>query len=220
MILLIDNYDSFVHNLARYFQRLGQETRVMRNDAIDVASVRRLNPQAIVLSPGPCTPDLAGASLDIVRSLAYEKPMLGVCLGHQTIAAAFGAQIIRSGEPMHGRTSKVEHQQTGLFVGLPNPMIACRYHSLTIDENSLNPKFDVPARVADGTIMSIAHRELPLFGVQFHPESILTIGGFHILENFLRSAKLECKRAVDVLDGELLSSHKLPTPLPNTPVTF
>ncbi|HQU46362.1 MAG TPA: aminodeoxychorismate/anthranilate synthase component II, partial [Pirellulales bacterium] len=143
MILLIDNYDSFVYNLARYFERLGQATLVVRNDAIDVTGVRALRPDALVLSPGPCAPEQAGASLDLVRSLHAELPVLGVCLGHQTIAAALGGRVVRADEPVHGRASQVFHTGRGVFAGLPNPMWACRYHSLVVRESSLPPVLHV-----------------------------------------------------------------------------
>jgi len=190
MILLIDNYDSFVHNLARYFQRLGHETRVVRNDAIDAAGVRALRPDALVLSPGPCTPERAGCSIDLVRSLHEELPILGVCLGHQAIAAALGGQVVRSTEPVHGRASDVFHEGRGIFAGLPNPFRACRYHSLIVDEPTLPDNLKVTARTADGVVMALAHRELPVIGVQFHPESILTEAGYDLLSAFLDLADL------------------------------
>lgn len=162
MILLIDNYDSFVHNLARYFERLGRETRVVRNTAIDAAGVRALQPEAIVLSPGPCTPQKAGCSLEIVRSMHAETPILGVCLGHQTIAEAFGARIVRAAEPVHGRSSPIRHDGRGVFEGLASPLEACRYHSLCVDESTLPDCLEVSARLDDGQIMALRHRELPL----------------------------------------------------------
>jgi anthranilate synthase/aminodeoxychorismate synthase-like glutamine amidotransferase len=188
MLLLIDNYDSFVHNLARYFQRLGQETLVVRNDAIDVGQVRRLRPDAIVLSPGPCTPNQAGASLELVRALHTELPMLGVCLGHQIIAQALGGAIVRAPAPVHGQTSAIEHDGTGLFNDLPSPLTVCRYHSLVVDAASLPERLQPTATTQDGLIMAVEHKDAPLFGVQFHPESILTEGGYELLANFLRLA--------------------------------
>ncbi len=185
MILLIDNYDSFVHNLARYFRRLGQETVVHRNDAIDVGAVRAMQPQAIVLSPGPCTPNETGCCLDVVRELHAELPILGVCLGHQAIAAALGGSVVRATEPMHGRASDIHHDGQDLFAGLPNPLRGCRYHSLVVDESSLPSCLRVSARTADGIVMAIQHRELPVVGLQFHPESILTNGGDALLAGFL-----------------------------------
>jgi anthranilate synthase component II len=190
MILLIDNYDSFVYNLARYFERLGHTTCVVRNTAIDVAEVESRRPAAIVLSPGPCTPDHAGCTLELVRRLYARVPLLGVCLGHQTIAAALGGRVIRAKEPMHGRTSLVHHRGRGLFAGLPNPLVGCRYHSLVVDEASLPESLEVTARADDGTVMAIEHRTLPVVGLQFHPESILTDHGYRLLAAFLRSAGL------------------------------
>jgi anthranilate synthase/aminodeoxychorismate synthase-like glutamine amidotransferase len=191
MILLIDNYDSFAHNLARYFERLGQQVTTVRNDAIDVAAVRDLRPAAIVISPGPCTPREAGASLEIVRALHAELPMLGVCLGHQVIAEALGGRVVRAAVPMHGQTSAVRHDGSGIFAGLPSPMIAARYHSLVADPKSLPPTLRATARTDDGVIMALEHIERPVFGVQFHPESILTQNGYHLLANFLRLAGVD-----------------------------
>jgi len=190
VILLIDNYDSFVHNLARYFRQLGQATVVLRNDAVGIHDVLAMQPEAIVLSPGPCTPNEAGCSLDIVRHFQHTIPILGVCLGHQTIAAALGARIVRAGEPMHGRTSEVLHDGTGIFADLPSPLTACRYHSLVVEESSLPECLEVSARTADGTVMALRHPEVPLVGVQFHPESILTTGGYSLIASFLRLAGL------------------------------
>lgn len=187
MLLIIDNYDSFVHNLARHFERLRQRTVVVRNDAIDVAAVRRLAPAAIILSPGPCAPDQAGVGLQLVRALHREIPMLGVCLGHQTIAQALGGRIIRAEEPMHGRDSPVRHDGESVFRGLPSPFRAGRYHSLVVDPASLPVCLRVTAQADDGAIMGIAHRALPVAGVQFHPESILTDCGHDLLKNFLEA---------------------------------
>lgn len=191
MILLIDNYDSFVHNLARYFRRLGTETRVVRNDALDVAVIRELNPQAIVISPGPCTPAEAGCSLDVVREFGGTTPVLGVCLGHQAIGAALGGKIVRAKQPMHGRSSVIQHHRAGLFENLPSPLTVGRYHSLVIDPDSLPADLQVTATTKDGTIMALAHQTHLTFGVQFHPESILTEGGYQLLANFLRLAGIE-----------------------------
>ena len=190
MILLIDNYDSFVYNLARYFERLGHTTRVVRNTAIDVEGVQSLAPAAMVLSPGPCTPERAGCSLELVRQLHTRLPLLGICLGHQTIAAALGGRVVRAKEPVHGRTSLVHHNGRGLFAGLPNPLVGCRYHSLAVDEAALPDSLEVTARTDDGTVMAIGHRTLPVFGLQFHPESILTDCGYPLLAAFLRLAGL------------------------------
>ena len=190
MLLLIDNYDSFVHNLARYFAELGCETRVVRSDAVTVAEVRELAPAAIVISPGPCTPREAGVSVALIRELAPSVPMLGVCLGHQAIAAALGGQVIRADEPVHGRTSWVRHDGRRLFKGLPNPLRATRYHSLIVDEVTLPSDLIVTARTEDGVPMALEHERWPLFGVQFHPESVLSQCGRSLLGNFLSLAGL------------------------------
>lgn len=198
MILLIDNYDSFVHNLARYFRRLGQETVVVRNDAVRLDEIPQLRPRAIVLSPGPCTPHEAGCSLQLVQRFHTTIPMLGVCLGHQTLAAALGGRIVRAPEPMHGRISQVFHDGRDLFDGLPNPFPACRYHSLVVDEACLPPCLSVTARTSGGVVMALQHRELPLVGLQFHPESIVTSHGYVLLARFL----LRCGETVpEVLPG-------------------
>jgi anthranilate synthase/aminodeoxychorismate synthase-like glutamine amidotransferase len=190
VILLIDNYDSFVHNLARYLAELGQATRVVRNDAVTVAAIRAERPGAIVVSPGPCTPSEAGVSIEVIRSLGASIPILGVCLGHQAIAAALGGRVIRAREPVHGRTSLVHHEASGLFAGMPNPLRAMRYHSLIVEEATLPDSLRITARTADGAPMALVHREWPLFGVQFHPESILTQSGHRLLSNFLDAAGL------------------------------
>ena len=218
MILLIDNYDSFVHNLARYFQRLGQETEVVRNDAISVDAVRSANPDALVLSPGPCTPYEAGNSLELVQQLWRELPILGVCLGHQTIAAAFDTRIVRS-EPMHGRTSEVLHDGQGVFSGFSNPFVACRYHSLVVDELTLPNCLQVSARTADGVVMGIRHDDRPMVGVQFHPESILTEFGCELLANFLRVAGVPSNES-DHIGQELLAPDPPSVVMPVGPVTF
>ncbi len=186
MLLLIDNYDSFVHNLARYFERLGQATRVVRNTEIDARGVAALCPAAVILSPGPCTPRQAGCSLEVVRALHAELPMLGVCLGHQAIAEAFGGRLERANVPMHGRASSIRHNGCGVFAGLPNPLIGGRYHSLAVAEAALPECLEITARSEDGTIMAIQHTALPIVGLQFHPESILTENGFALLANFMR----------------------------------
>lgn len=220
MILLIDNYDSFVFNLARYFERLGQVTHVVRNDAISVAEIGDLSPKAIVLSPGPCTPTEAGVSLEIVTKLHATIPMLGVCLGHQTIAAALGAKVIRANEPMHGRTSPVFHRGEGVLADLPNPFDACRYHSLIVDESTLPTYLAGTAWTGDGTLMAIEHRELPVFGVQFHPEAILTTDGYRLLANFLRRGGLPVAEPLPNLGCEREEPLRPVSPLPVVPVTF
>jgi anthranilate synthase component 2 len=188
VILLIDNYDSFVFNLARYLRELGCDTEVVRNDSVTVDEVRRRRPEAIVLSPGPCTPTEAGICVDLVRALGGETPILGVCLGHQAIAAAYGAAVVRAPEPVHGRTAKVVHNAAGLLAGLPQPLTVGRYHSLIVDEATLPAELEVTCRTSDGLVMGLAHRRHPVFGVQFHPESVLTQAGHQLLRNFLALA--------------------------------
>jgi anthranilate synthase/aminodeoxychorismate synthase-like glutamine amidotransferase len=220
MILLIDNYDSFVHNLARYFQRLGQETLVVRNTEVDAAGVRELQPRAIILSPGPCTPTEAGSSLQVVRELAGQIPILGVCLGHQTIGAAFGASIVRAPEPVHGRAGVIRHNDEGVFAGLPNPLTVGRYHSLVVDPGTLPPELEVTASTEEGVIMALAHRRWPVVGVQFHPESILTQGGYDLLANFLKLAGLESASSLPTIGNELQTPQPRSAALPPGPVTF
>lgn len=188
MILLIDNYDSFVYNLARYLEELGSETLVVRNDAVSVGEAAALQAAAIVISPGPCTPSEAGVSLDLIRELGPRVPLLGVCLGHQAIAQALGGLVVRAPEPVHGRTSLITHHGTRLFSGLPNPLQATRYHSLIVDEATLPADLQIVARTGDGLPMALEHAHWPLYGVQFHPESILTDGGHRLLANFLAAA--------------------------------
>ena len=192
---------------------------VVRNDAIDAAGVRLLKPAAVVLSPGPCTPTEAGCSLDIVRELHRKLPILGVCLGHQAIGQAFGSRVVRAAEPVHGRTSIVRHNGEGLFSGLANPMTACRYHSLVIEREKLPHELAVTATLEDGTIMAIEHRRYPVFGVQFHPESVLTDDGYPLLANFLRLAGSELPRSLDGLVAEMPTQRPAYAP-PLAPVTF
>jgi anthranilate synthase/aminodeoxychorismate synthase-like glutamine amidotransferase len=220
MILLIDNYDSFVHNLARYFERLGHATRVVRSDAIDVAGIERLAPAAVVLSPGPCTPDEAGCSLEVVRQLAGKLPILGICLGHQAIGAALGGRVVRASVPMHGRTSDIFHEGQGVFFGLASPMVGCRYHSLVIDPQSLPENLVVTAWSDDGTIMAVEHRKWPVVGLQFHPESILTDAGFELLAAFLRRAGLTVPQVLPTIESERQEPAATQPPLPSAPVTF
>ncbi len=184
-ILMIDNYDSFTFNLVQYLGELGAELTVKRNDAIDVAAARALKPDAIVLSPGPCTPREAGVCVPMLRELAGEIPMLGVCLGHQCIGEAFGGKVVRAGRLMHGKTSPILHDGKTLFAGLPRPFEAIRYHSLLVERDSLPQCLEVSAWTAEGEIMGLRHKRYPIEGVQFHPESILTRHGKHILRNFL-----------------------------------
>lgn len=220
MILLIDNYDSFVYNLARYCTRLGQPTRVVRNDAVNIDGIRAERPAAIVISPGPCTPREAGISLPVLEQLAGELPILGVCLGHQAIGAAFGARIVRAAEPMHGRASSIVHDGSALFAGIPNPFRAARYHSLVIDPDSLPPVLRATAFTEDGVIMAVQHESLPIAGVQFHPESILTDEGYRLLANFLRMAGLEVAEPIPGYDEEFRQPAAAPAVMPSRPVTF
>ncbi|MEX0710860.1 MAG: aminodeoxychorismate/anthranilate synthase component II [Pirellulales bacterium] len=218
MILLLDNYDSFVHNLARYFERLGQTTLVVRNDAIDAAGVLALAPRAVVLSPGPCAPEQAGCSLQVVRALHTRLPMLGVCLGHQAICEALGGRVTRAVQGVHGDASTVFHTGRGIFAGLPSPIEACRYHSLVVEEQSLPECLEVTARTADGVVMAVEHRDLPVVGVQFHPESILTECGYQLLGAFLRLAGLEVRELPSFASERAEASA--PRRLPDRPVTF
>ncbi len=184
-VLLIDNYDSFVHNLARYVRELGARTRVVRNDAVDVEEIARAAPTHVILSPGPCTPNEAGVSNEVIAVLGATIPVLGVCLGHQCIGAVYGGLVTRAPQPMHGKSSLVFHGGRGIFRGVPSPFLAARYHSLVVDPESVPPALEVLARTADGDVMAVAHRSHPVVGVQFHPESVLTEHGYLILANFL-----------------------------------
>jgi anthranilate synthase/aminodeoxychorismate synthase-like glutamine amidotransferase len=187
MILLIDNYDSFVYNLARYVRELGEEPVVRRHDALTVDDILGLAPTHIIISPGPCSPAEAGISTEVVRRIGPRIPVLGVCLGHQCIGAAYGAEIVRAGRPMHGKTSQILHEGTGLFAGLPSPFLATRYHSLVIAPASVPPDLRVIATSEDGEIMAVQHARDPVYGVQFHPESVLTPEGKRLLANFLHA---------------------------------
>jgi len=190
MLLMIDNYDSFTYNLVQYFGELGADVRVYRNDKITIEEIEALNPDKIVISPGPCTPNEAGISLAVIKHFAGKKPILGVCLGHQSIGQAFGGEIVHASEIMHGKTSPVHHKNTSTFSGLNNPVTATRYHSLVINKDTIPDCFDITAwtQTEDGKldeIMGIQHKTLPIEGVQFHPESILTEQGHELLKNFL-----------------------------------
>ena len=189
MIAVIDNYDSFVFNLAQALGSMGEEIRVFRNDAIDVSGLRALRPDALVLSPGPGRPEDAGITIAAIRELSSSIPTLGVCLGHQAIAAAFGGRVVRAPEPRHGKPSPVEHDHAGLFEGLHSPFQAGRYHSLVAERATLPETLRVTAWTDDGVVMALRHVERPLFGVQFHPESVLTPEGNRLLGNFLRLAR-------------------------------
>ncbi|HET9986598.1 MAG TPA: aminodeoxychorismate/anthranilate synthase component II [Longimicrobiales bacterium] len=185
MVLLIDNYDSFVHNLARYIRELGEQTEVCRNDAIDLDGIAALAPTHIVISPGPCTPREAGISNDAIRAFGARTPTLGVCLGHQCIAWVFGAEVVRAPRPMHGKASPIHHDGRGIFAGIPSPFRAGRYHSLIVPRTDLPRTLELRAVTGADEVMAVAHREFPIWGVQFHPESILTEHGYTLLRNFL-----------------------------------
>lgn len=217
MIVLIDNYDSFVYNLARYVEELGQPAHVLRNDAVTVDEVRELQPAAIILSPGPGRPEDAGICLPLLRETAGTVPILGVCLGHQAIAAAAGGRIIRAPLPVHGQASEVQHCGHPLLAELPRTFAAARYHSLLVDEASLPAALEVIAHTADGLPMAIANREHPVYGVQFHPESVLSTGGHRLLASFLRLAGVQTG---PVPAGDLPAAGRPenwpPTPASNT----
>jgi anthranilate synthase component 2 len=185
MILLIDNYDSFVYNLARYVRELGETPLVRRHDAVTVDDVLDLAPSHIIISPGPCSPREAGISTELVRRAGERIPILGVCLGHQCIGAAYGGVIARAGMPMHGKISRIHHEGSGIFSGLPSPFIATRYHSLVIEPSSMPSALRVTATSEDGEIMAVQHATYPVYGVQFHPESVLTEHGYRLLDHFL-----------------------------------
>jgi anthranilate synthase/aminodeoxychorismate synthase-like glutamine amidotransferase len=203
MILLIDNYDSFAHNLARYLRQLGQQVRVVRNDVLSVEEIANEKPAAIVMSPGPCTPVEAGICLQAVRQLHSSIPMLGVCLGHQAICQAFGARVIRA-SPVHGQATAVEHYQHPLFQKIESPFMAGRYHSLIADCPSLPSELEVIATTSrSGVVMAIAHRRFPVFGVQFHPESVLTESGYRLLGNFLGLAGIDYNRQIAALESTI-----------------
>ncbi len=186
MLLVIDNYDSFTYNLVQYLGELGAEVRVRRNDRATIDEVIAMRPDRIVISPGPGRPESAGITLEVIRCLGERVPILGVCLGHQAIGLAFGGRVIRAGMPMHGKVSTVDHDGRGVFHGVGTPLVACRYHSLIVEEATLPPELEVGARAReDGTIMALRHRAHPIHGVQFHPESILTGHGRQLLRNFI-----------------------------------
>jgi para-aminobenzoate synthetase component II len=188
MILMIDNYDSFTYNLVQYMGELGADIRVERNDQITIDEIESLNPKKIVISPGPCTPDKAGVSVAVIRYFAGKVPLLGVCLGHQSVGVAFGGEVIKAGKLMHGKTSEVRHDGKTLFKNLPNPFTATRYHSLVLNRKTLPDCFEISAESDDNEIMGIRHKELPVEGVQFHPESILTPNGKDLLRNFIENS--------------------------------
>ncbi len=201
MILLLDNYDSFVFNLARYVRELGYEPIVRRNDALSLDAIAALAPSHIIISPGPCSPTEAGISTDVIRRFGSTIPIFGVCLGHQCIGAAYGAEIVRAGRPMHGKTSAIHHDGTSVFVGLPSPFLATRYHSLVIAPASLPPELRVTATAEDGEIMAVEHRSHPVTGVQFHPESVLTEHGYRMLDRFLQGPRTDAAALPASADG-------------------
>ena len=215
MILLIDNYDSFVFNLARYFRELGHDVRVERADSLTVEEAAAIEPEYLVVSPGPCTPGEAGISTALIQALGPTVPTLGVCLGHQCIGVAFGGRIARSIEPSHGKTSHISHDGTDLFGGLPSPLRVTRYHSLVVDEAVLPNELAVTARSESGEIMALRHREHPVWGVQFHPEALLTVGGRELLENFVALARGEPPRGT--VTGEVGVSSELAGAAPDLP---
>jgi para-aminobenzoate synthetase component II len=185
MILMIDNYDSFTYNLVQYLGEMGQELQVYRNDAITLEEIDALAPERIIISPGPCTPNEAGVSVPVIQRFAGRIPILGVCLGHQSIGQAFGGEVVRAGRLMHGKTSPIQHDGRTIFAGLPSPFEATRYHSLLVRRESLPDCLSISAETAEGEIMGLRHKELPVEGVQFHPESVLTTHGKELLRNFV-----------------------------------
>ena len=191
MILLIDNYDSFTYNLVQYFAELGEQVLVRRNDEISLTQIAAIRPSSLVISPGPCSPDQAGISLAAIQHFSGRIPILGVCLGHQAIAQAFGAKVVRAKKVMHGKNSLIKHREHGLFEGLKNPLSVTRYHSLVVDKESVPDDFSIEAWTAadESEIMALSHKKLPVYGVQFHPEAILTEQGHQLLQNFLTLCK-------------------------------
>lgn len=194
MILMIDNYDSFTYNLVQYIGETGVDIRVHRNNRISIAEIESMEPERIIISPGPCTPNEAGISLDVVKTFSGRIPILGVCLGHQTIGQAFGGEVVRADKLMHGKTSRIHHDGRGVFNGLPDPFTATRYHSLIVKKVTLPDCMEISAWTDDGVIMGLRHRHHPTVGVQFHPESILTEFGRQLLANFLTMKFDECVR--------------------------
>jgi len=210
MILLIDNYDSFVHNLARYARELGEQTVVRRHDATTYDEIEALHPSHIIISPGPCTPGEAGISTEVVRRFGPRTPILGVCLGHQCIGAAYGAGIVRATRPMHGKASRIHHDGRGVFAGLPNPFLAGRYHSLVVAREGLPADLRVTASAPDGAIMAVEHVRHPVLGVQFHPESVLTEYGYVLLDRFLHGVSPRADTLPDRADGVRTTTQLVP----------
>jgi anthranilate synthase/aminodeoxychorismate synthase-like glutamine amidotransferase len=217
MILLLDNYDSFVYNLARYVRELGETPVVRRHDAVTVDEIAVMAPSHIIISPCPCSPAEAGISTEVVRRLGPTVPILGVCLGHQCIGAAYGGEIVRAGQPMHGKTSMIRHRGSGIFHGLPDPFRATRYHSLVIAPASLPPELEVIATSEDGEIMAVRHTRHPVHGVQFHPESVLTEHGYRLVDHFLHGVPAEARVLPLAADGALVSVGPEPSTLASDP---
>jgi anthranilate synthase/aminodeoxychorismate synthase-like glutamine amidotransferase len=217
MILLLDNYDSFVYNLARYVRELGETPVVRRHDAVTVDEVAAMGPSHIIISPGPRAPADAGVSTEVVRRLGAAIPILGVCLGHQCIGAAYGGEIVRAGRPMHGKTSWIHHEGTGIFQGLPNPFRATRYHSLVIAPASVPAELEVVATSEDGEIMAVRHASHPVYGLQFHPESVLTEHGYRLIDHFLHGVPATPRTLPVAADGALVSAGPEPSTLASHP---
>jgi len=217
MILLIDNYDSFVYNLARYVRELGEVPLVRRHDRVTIDEIAALAPSHIIISPGPCTPNEAGISTEVVRQLGERIPVLGVCLGHQCIGAAYGGEIVRAGRPMHGKPSRIHHQGHGLFAGLPSPFTGTRYHCLVIAPASVPPDLRVTATSEDGEIMAVQHARNPVYGVQFHPESVLSEQGYRLLDHFLHGIPTAPRPVPLAADGALLSLTAEADPIASNP---
>jgi anthranilate synthase component II len=217
MILLLDNYDSFVYNLARYVRELGETPAVHRNDTLTVEDVAAMAPSHIIISPGPCSPAESGISTDVVRRLGATIPILGVCLGHQCIGAAYGGEIVRAGQPMHGKTSMIHHRGEGIFRGLPAPFRATRYHSLVIAPASVPDELEVTATSEDGEIMAVQHRRHPVHGVQFHPESVLTEHGYRLVDHFLHGVPASPRAVPLAADGALVPATPEPATLASNP---
>ncbi|HET6836399.1 MAG TPA: aminodeoxychorismate/anthranilate synthase component II [Gemmatimonadales bacterium] len=217
MILLIDNYDSFVYNLARYVRELGETPLVRRHDAVTVDEVLSLAPSHIIISPGPCSPREAGISTELVRRVGDRIPVLGVCLGHQCIGAAYGGEIVRAGVPMHGKISRIHHEGAGIFSGLPSPFMATRYHSLVIAPASIPSCLRVTASSEDGEIMAVQHAEHPVYGVQFHPESVLTEHGYRLLDHFLHGVPLSPREVPQAADAAVVTPATLVSTLASAP---